>query len=541
MKKYLFLLFYAAFLFASCSGDDIIPDVPITIPTYEDISPVFTSEGGTKSVSFSSTSSWTAKVVESQTSWCKVSPASGESGNHTLTIIASANYTPDSRTATVQLASGNVTKNINVTQKQKNAITVTTNKFELPAEGGNIDIEVKANVELSYTIGTSGKSWISYVETKAMKTSHLIFNVSANEKTEAREAKITVSGWGISEVITVTQKGVDVLSISTNNIEIDYEQCIFEVSVISSMGYEIKPQVDWIREITNIAVPDNIHVFEVSENSSSQAREGIIVLCNDAQTCIPVTVMQAGAEQEDTEWMTKEFFHKSLGMRFAADWCGACPFMAMAFDNAKSKLPGNLEVLSLHASGGLYSAVSEALATHFGISAFPTGYVDGRVKIPNYDPSITASIIIQTVNTIETNFKTVTGVRWTSAVSGNKVSLDLQVYLKVAGSYKVTALLVEDNIVGYQSGVSDNYVHKDVVRAAFSNATGDEVSVSSAQIKDFKYTLSIPDVCNRDNLRIVVYVQQKEEDGNYYVNNVASTDVGEYQPLVVKYKYTLDN
>ena len=455
MKKYLFLLFYAAFLFAACSGDDIIPDTPdvpdepevtaeITIPSTEDIAPVFTSEGGTKSITFSSALNWTAKVVESQASWCKVSPASGGSGNHTLTITIAANDTPDSRTATVQLASGNVTKKISITQKQKDALTVTTNKFELPAEGGNIDIEAKANVELSYTIEDSGKSWISYVETKAMKTSHLVFQVSANEKTEAREAKITVSGGGISEEITVAQAGADVFTISTNNVEVGYEQCAFEVSVTSSMGYEIKPQVDWIREITSKAVSNNVHVFEVSENTSQEAREGIIVVCNDAQTCIPITVKQKGAPDVDFDWTAKEFFHKSLGIRFTADWCGYCPMMATAFDDARNQMPGKLEVLSLHASGGLYSAVSDKLAQQYNIVGFPTGYVDGRVEIPNYSNiSYTTQSIVREVEVTEANYETVTGASWSSAISGNKVSLDLQVYLKKSGSYKVTALLVE--------------------------------------------------------------------------------------------------
>ena len=717
--RLLFVSLLAVFSLSTCSKGNVEPDNPqppqppevtITIPATENISPSFSNEGGAATVSFTVNAAWTAKVVESGATWCTVSPASGGSGNHTLTINTAANDTPDSRTATVQLAAGTVTKTINITQKQKDALTVTSNKFDIPAEGGSIDIEAKANIELSYTISDGGKSWISYVETKALKTSHLIFKVASNDNTEAREAKITISGGGISEVITVvqagkapaefkisqtevevgsekstfelvitssigyevkpevdwikqistsgsngvythtfevaentttdsregiivvcndekvcipvtvkqkgavelsvsksefnlgaedqtievkvtgrvdivtvpvswiiqesvadglykfavsknefsdsrsaeitfkntaqntevkvkvTQSGVDVFSISTNSVEVDYEQCTFEVTVTSSMGYEIKPQVDWIKEVTSRTVSNNVHLFEVAENTSTDSREGIIVVCNDAQTCIPITVKQQGAPEDEAEWVTKEFFHKSLGMRFTADWCGYCPMMATAFDDAKKQLPGNLEVLSLHASGGLHSEVSESLANQYKVQEFPTGYVDGLVNIPNYNQiSYTTSAIVDAVNATEKNYKTITGASWTSTVSGNKVSLNLNVYLKKAGSYKVTALLVEDNIVAYQNGASNSYNHNDIVRGAFTKAWGDSFSIGEdGKIKNFNYSLNILGSWNKDNLRIVVYIQSELSNGAYYINNAASAAVGKEQPLMIK-------
>ena len=548
MKKYLFLLFYAAFLFASCSGDDVIPETPdlpqepevtaqITIPSAENITPVFFEEGGTSTVSFATTANWTAKIMESQATWCKVSPAAGGSGNHTITITTVANDTPDSRTATVRLASGNVAKDIKVTQKQKDALTVTSNKFEIPAEGGSIEIEAKANVELGYEISEEGKSWITFVATKALKTSYLTFKVAENGSKDRREARIILKGGNLTEEVTVRQEGAEepVFSISATNVEVGAEQSTFEITVTSNMGYEIKPQADWIMEITSKAVSDNVHVFEVSENSSTQAREGIIVFCNDAQTCIPVTVKQAGIEPEDKEWMTKELFHKSLGMRFTADWCGYCPMMATAFDDAKDQLPDKLEVLSLHASGGLHSPVSESLANQFEISGFPTGYVDGRVEIPNYSNiSYTTQTIVREVGVTEANYETVTGASWSSAISGNNVSLNLRVYFKIAGSYKVTALLVEDNIVGYQNGASDSYVHNDVVRGAFTDAAGERVTVSEdGVVKVLKYSLTDRSSSNKNNLRIVVYMEAEDNGGYYYVNNAASAPVGKSQPLMV--------
>ena len=734
MKKSIRLLLCivcAVLAFVTCSKKGVEPDNPqptpseptptITIPATENVTPSFSDDGGAATVAFTTNANWSAKVVESGATWCTVSPASGGSGSHTLTINTSKNDTPDSRTATVQLIAGTVTKTINITQKQKDALTVTSAKFNVPAEGGNIDIEAKANVELSYTIEGDAKNWISYVETKALKTSHLIFKVSANENTEAREGKITVSGGGISETITVAQaaKVPAEFKISQTEVEVGSEKSTFEITITSSIGYQVKPEADWIKQTASsgeggvythtfevaengssdaregiivvcndeqVCIPVKVkqaakntllvtqtqyevpqeggsidieakanveltytiegeaknwishietkalktshlifkvsanentearegkitvsggglsneitvvqaakvpaefkisqtvvevgaeknsfeititssigyevkpevdwvkqtsvtgsngvytHTFEVAENSSADAREGVIVVCNDEQVCIPVRVKQRGASNGSDAWVNKEFYHHSIAMRFTADWCGYCPNMATALAKAQKALPDKLEVLSVHADGGLYSSASATLCNFYGIGGFPTGVVDGRAVVENYDVSTIVSRVSSIVNETEAKYPTITGASWNSAISSNKVSLDLNVYLKKAGSYKVTALLVEDNIVAYQAdytnGSSNDYVHKDVVRAAFSNVLGDAVTIAEdGQIKSFNYSLDIPSGYNKNNLRIVVYVQAQDANGSYYINNASSAAVGKQQQLMVK-------
>ncbi len=329
-----------------------------------------------------------------------------------------------------------------------------------------------------------------------------------------------------------------VFEVSEKEIPVAFIRSEIEISVRSNMDYYVSSMPEWITEVTTKAVSGAaktvVHKFVVEENSGAEERKGVIVFCNEMQNCIPVTVLQK-AKAEGDDWMSQTFVHRSLAMRFTADWCGYCPMMATAIDDARKQLQGNLEVLSVHASGGLYSDASGKLAQQFGVSSFPTGYVDGRVEIANYSQiSYTTSRIIEAVQETEKKYEAVTGASWNSAIDGNKVTLDMKAYFKVSGSYKVTALLVEDNIVAYQAGASQTYNHKDVIRVAFSNALGDNADASAGQIKDFNYSLDIPAECNKENLRIVVYIQQKDTSGNYYVNNAVSAAVGKRQPLMVK-------
>ena len=311
------------------------------------------------------------------------------------------------------------------------------------------------------------------------------------------------------------------------------------VELKANMSYYISSIPEWITEITPEGTNGDgdmkKHIFKVQENPDFEDRQGVIVFCNESQQCIPVTVIQKAKIDQDLSWMDKEFWHKSLVMRFTADWCGYCPMMATAIADAQAQWPNKLEALSLHGSGGLQSNASVQIESMYSVTGYPTGVVDGRIKVPNYtNISYTTSQIIAAAKDTEENYETLTGASWNSSISGNRAELNLTAYIKRAGSYKVTALLVEDNIVGYQSGEGNNYNHKDVVRAAFSNATGDAFTVSTdGQVQEFSYTLDLSNAWNRDNLKVVVYIQRKDANGAYFIDNSTSAKLGKEMPLMV--------
>lgn len=97
----------------------------------------------------------------------------------------------------------------------------------------------------------------------------------------------------------------------------------------------------------------------------------------------------------------------------------------------------------------------------------------------------------------------------------------------------MTVLLVEDDIIGYQAGASSDYEHNGVIRAAMSNALGESFTVSEDNtVKEFEYTASVPSGCNKDNMRVVVYIQAK--DGSvWYIDNSATAKLGTDKPLAI--------
>ena len=186
MKKILFFAtIVLAVLAASCTKPKVDPAVTVSSGTTATVP----TEGDVVSITFTSNVPWTAKSSES---WLTVSPASGEAGEK-ITIKASAlkNETNDAREATVTITAETATATVTVTQAQLDAVNVNTTAFEVPAEGGNVEIPVSANVDYQVTI-PEAIDWVHVVSTKGMVDYKAVLKVDASYEEEVREANIKV-------------------------------------------------------------------------------------------------------------------------------------------------------------------------------------------------------------------------------------------------------------------------------------------------------------------------------------------------------------
>ena len=227
-------------------------------------------------VSFFSSVDWTAEVVNDRADgWLSVSPTSGVAGDAKIKIKASNNDSTDERSASVRIKAGSAQKAINVTQKQKDALTVTSSKFEVTAEGGEVNIEVKANISFEYEIGASAKDWVKYKGTRAMKTSTLKFSVAENDNTKKREAKITIKSGEFNEVVTIYQAGTEPSIIISKNeyiVSSDGETIAVEVASNVDVKIELPTDVDWISENTTRGVSTNTYYFNIAPSEEYDQR-----------------------------------------------------------------------------------------------------------------------------------------------------------------------------------------------------------------------------------------------------------------------------
>ncbi len=258
------------------------------------------TKGGTVNVTFSTTASWTASVVNTRSdNWCIISPTSGSAGTVALTITATENLTPDERNATVTLRAGTASKTLTITQKQKDALTLTSSKIEVAAIGGEIGIEVKANIPFDYEIEESSKPWITSASTRGLTATALKFRVAENTELEKREGYIIVRSGEFTEKVTVYQEGSAASIVLTQNeYTVGSEGETIKVELKSNTDYEVQlPREDWITEVTTKAYSSHTHYFTVAKNETNDAR-GAEILFTDKENGVTEKVKISQAQQD---------------------------------------------------------------------------------------------------------------------------------------------------------------------------------------------------------------------------------------------------
>ena len=304
MKKHILISLAAIILsFTGCvkpeAGGKDNPPAPqeqIVIPSIVDVKPVVSPEGGDTKISFTAASAWTASVISTKAdSWVDVNPKSGNAGAAEIKITSTPNETYVERNATIQIKCGTQTKDIVLTQKQQDNITVTTDKVELGVEGGTFTIELKSNIDFSYEIEGD---WIKYVSTKAYTDKTLTFSAEQNESVQKREGSVTVKGGGFSETVKVYQSGEEptlVISQDEYNLEAEGGSITVEVSSNVAVTMTIPEDILWITENSTKSVSTSTFHLDVAANETKEARSAEITFSNEESGLSEkITVNQEG-------------------------------------------------------------------------------------------------------------------------------------------------------------------------------------------------------------------------------------------------------
>ena len=289
------------FLCTSCSNenDKNEPSVPKDpIEDFEQGDMNFTEKAGEQSFTFTANVDWNLSVASTSNgaSWCTVSPSKGSAGTQTIKVNVSENDTYDNRSVTITLKAGTESKYFVVTQKQKDAILLTSDKFEVNQKGGTIHVEVKANVEYTAEIGETCKDWIKEApNTRGLNTTTKAYTIAANEDSEKREGSIVFSDGTQTEIVHVYQAGGDIILLTQNEYYADAAGEDITVELRSNCEYEVEmPDVDWVHEIQTRGMSSHTLYYTIDANESYDSREAKIVYRNKTkETADTLTITQA--------------------------------------------------------------------------------------------------------------------------------------------------------------------------------------------------------------------------------------------------------
>ena len=320
MKRLLLLFASIAMMLVACTEGGLDggkePDGPTPTPSKPSISletgtsSNFDEDGGNGTISFTASEAWTAEVINSRAdSWVSIHPTSGAAGSATITVTTEPNDTPDDRSASIVIKAGSASKTVKVSQKQKDALTVTATSFEVGAEGGEIEIEVKANIDFEYQIEGSAEDWVEHKSTRAMKSSTLTFAVAANDDTEKRDAKIYITSGEFNEVVNIYQAGAEptiVISQSEYVVAAEGETIAVEVASNVDVTVELPANTDWITENATRSVSTNTYYFDIAPSEEYEQRTAEIKFTNaESGLSETVTVVQV---QKDALVVAKDYY-----------------------------------------------------------------------------------------------------------------------------------------------------------------------------------------------------------------------------------------
>lgn len=427
---------------------------------------------------------------------------------------------------------------------------LSENAFSFLVNGGSFTVSVTSS--LDYSVGTL-PDWITAgsVQTQPMTphTHRHTFTVAKNDAGVQRQADIVFTNSEGSTLIVKVSQAEPYLRVSLTELSFADSRSSKRIAIESSLDWVTVCGSDpgWFSLSPKKGSGDGGVSVVVEDNPHSTARAGsFVIAASDGSVEYVINVVQSGNQGGEVgNWEELPFYHQSVAMRFTATWCGWCPYMSQSIARAQELYPNKILHLALHgADSDLIFSPTGTLMSQYRTNAFPTGIVDGRIRVANdTDTDAAAACFIAASKETEETYGTVSGMAIRSVSSGRTVEIDIDAYFKVAGDYKITVLLLEDGIVWPQASGGDEYVHNAVARVTATNIQGDPFKINAdLSTSSFHYSVTVPAGQKIENMRVLAYIQktfdaapriQSGDYGDYYIDNCATVPVGEMLKLAL--------
>ena len=178
----------------------------------------YTPASDSKTFTITSNGSWT--VSSNKTSWCTVDKSSG-SNNATIKVSVTDNTSVSSRDAIITIKSGDLTRQVNVTQDGIQ-LKLSADNLSFTSSSGSKTFTITTNYA-SWTVSSDKTSWCTVDKSSGSTTSATIkVTVTANTSDYSRSATITVKSGSATKTMSVSQSGKESQYVSYCDLKTDY-------------------------------------------------------------------------------------------------------------------------------------------------------------------------------------------------------------------------------------------------------------------------------------------------------------------------------
>lgn len=363
-------------------------------------------------------------------------------------------------------------------------------------------------------------------------------NSAVTEMAE-RTDSLTVSCGDTTKTWTLVQRGADGVKLVGDQDTFEASNTV-EVTVTAKTGADIKVESEggWVKKVSQEEASKTTEIgdtgvrseyinwtitMELDDNpSQDDPREtAVTVSAGNGETATFTVVQKPG------KIANLKFYRSSAAFRFTGTWCGWCPVMAKSFKMAIDECGDRIIALNCYdGSNDLDWNGTRTLMTKFNVQGFPTGNFNSYAVINNYaDYTVAGNAIINLSNEAVESYKPIMGIAAESKLSGNSVTVDVEIMSKESGDYKVCVYILESGLVRSQNGAESNYVHDNVVRQNLTAVEGDDITLVAGETKKVQFTGNLS-VESTDNSHVVVFVLRDGAPDVKGVSNVSYKDFG---------------
>lgn len=210
--------------------------------------------------------------------WCHIK-ASGK----VIIISVDTNTTYSDRQTKVTFSDtgDNTTVIVDVNQKQNNAIFAAEDKIEAPEEGGEVEINVKSNVDYDVVIPQE-VDWLSVTSTRALVDSKVRLTAMPNESGATRQAIVTLvnTETGNRDETLIYQIFTPFVELNDSLINADEPGGTFELRFDANIDVNLSTTADWITISEKKMIEKKKFSIDITltKNKSQDERDAIIQL-----------------------------------------------------------------------------------------------------------------------------------------------------------------------------------------------------------------------------------------------------------------------
>ena len=193
-------------------------------------------------------------------------------------IAKNESYGNREGTITFSESFGDLKDVVQVFQSQEDAIILSKNRYNLTENAHKLDVEVKSNVDYKVIIPKEDQEWVSYVETRALRSETVVLAVAKNVGYNARSSEIYIKdiATNVQDTLTIIQDANPTLFVAQDEYIVSDKETVIEVEVVSNVEFDITISDDWISEIKTRDMSESMLQFRVTANDSYADREATI-------------------------------------------------------------------------------------------------------------------------------------------------------------------------------------------------------------------------------------------------------------------------